>query len=142
MGLGAFAVASLFAGASAAFASDVSASQVMGAGNATMLETGLGRLGGTLNTLNTRLAVGSPPADSAGVNDSLNAIRSSLIEISSGIALLDNNPSGNVALGNNTSPGVPNTGAGGSAAANFAILGLSALAIVTGVGYLVRKRQA
>jgi hypothetical protein len=38
-----------------------------------------------------------------------------------------------------TTPGTPNTGAGGEAAANVLILAASALAIVGGTSYLARR---
>lgn len=40
-------------------------------------------------------------------------------------------------------PGVPSTGEGGNAGANFAVLGISALALLAGGTYLARtKREA
>lgn len=40
-----------------------------------------------------------------------------------------------------TTPGVPNTGAGGNAAVNFAVLGAAALVAAGGAAYLARKRH-
>ena len=41
-----------------------------------------------------------------------------------------------------TTPGVPNTGAGGDAAGNLAILGASALVAIGGAAYLARQKYA
>ncbi len=41
-----------------------------------------------------------------------------------------------------STPGVPNTGAGGDAATNLALLGISALALIGGGAYLARQRLA
>jgi hypothetical protein len=41
-----------------------------------------------------------------------------------------------------TTPGVPNTGAGGDAAANLAVLGASAIVVAGGAAYLASRRYA
>ncbi len=41
-----------------------------------------------------------------------------------------------------TTPGVPNTGAGGDAASNLAMLGVAALVAIGGAAYLSRKQFA
>jgi hypothetical protein len=40
-----------------------------------------------------------------------------------------------------TTPGSPNTGSGGNAAANYLVLGASALALAAGGAYLARTRK-
>lgn len=42
--------------------------------------------------------------------------------------------------GTSTTPGTPNTGAGGDATTNLALLGISALALIGGGAYLARQR--
>jgi hypothetical protein len=44
--------------------------------------------------------------------------------------------------GSSTTPGVPNTGAGGDAAANLAVLGASAIVVAGGAAYLASRRYA
>jgi hypothetical protein len=41
-----------------------------------------------------------------------------------------------------TTPGVPNTGAGGDVATNLALLGASAVIVVGGAAYLARKKYS
>lgn len=43
-------------------------------------------------------------------------------------------------MGTTTTPGVPNTGAGGDLLTNVLLLGISAAAVVAGIVYLVRMR--
>ncbi len=49
---------------------------------------------------------------------------------------------GTSAASSSTTPGVPNTGAGGDATTNLAVLGVSALVAAGGAAYLARKRYA
>ncbi|HEV8677622.1 MAG TPA: hypothetical protein VN701_02220 [Candidatus Paceibacterota bacterium] len=43
--------------------------------------------------------------------------------------------------GTTATPGTPNTGAGGDAAANWAILAVTGIVVIGGVAYLMRKPQ-
>lgn len=48
---------------------------------------------------------------------------------------------GNV-VSTTTTPGVPNTGAGGDAATNWAILAVTGIIVLAGVGYLARAPRS
>ena len=43
--------------------------------------------------------------------------------------------------GSSTTPGTPNTGAGGTATANWVVLGATGLVALAGIGYLATRKQ-